>query len=448
MTTGGNDRLRALRDATLSPKRPGASMSRAELAEAVNAHVWETSGQRVCLDAEAVGRYERGVIQWPGSLYRSALRAVLGVGNDEALGFRPTPRGRSTQATSSARSEVGDRESWKATDLTARGRLAYDLAEPDAKGAEPVARDLVTSLGPVLEALAAADAAAGPMLVLASAQAQSELIATLARATSGSARREALPVAARFAEFTGWLHQDSGDVVQASWWTDRALEHALELGSPSLTTYVLMRKANIAADAQDHGQSLGLAEAALRTSGNLAPRLQAVALRQQALASAQMRDGDSCARSVDRALELVNDTSSSDFDPLAEELVPYCGPSYIEMEAATCWVHLGRPDQAIPVYEQSLSRWPVDEQTRDRALCLARLATAHALNGDLDAAAATGLDAVVAHSRARSARTYKQLVAMRTAAAHGLDSASMSDFNDRFEAIDSSGLGPAAGRIM
>lgn len=428
MTTRGNDRLRALRTATQSPKRPGASMSRAELAEAVNAHVWETSGQRVSLDAEAVGRYERGVIQWPGGLYRDALRAILGARTDEALGFRPTPRGRAAP-------------SWSAR------RDVDDLARTDAEEMEPGAIDLASGLGPVLEALAAADAAAGPLLVLASAQAQSELLATLTRATSGPARRAALPVTARFAEFTGWLHQDSGDVVQASWWTDRALEHALELGSPQLTTYILMRKANIAADAHDHGQSLGLAEAALRTSGALAPRLQAVALRQQALAAAQLGDGDGCARILDRALELVNDTSDNELDPLAAELVPYCGPSFIEMEAATCQVQLGKPDHAIPVYEQSLSRWPVDEQTRDRALCLARLATAHALNDDLDSAGARGVEAVQAHTRAPSARTYKQLVTMRTLAARGLDTASMSGFNDRFEAIGSRGFGPAAGSI-
>lgn len=211
MTTRGNDRLRALRTATQSPKRPGASMSRAELAEAVNAHVWETSGQRVSLDAEAVGRYERGVIQWPGGLYRDALGAILGARTDEALGFRPTPRGRAARPRS-ARRDVDD------------------LARPDAEEMEPGAVDLASGLGPVLEALAAADAAAGPLLVLASAQAQSELLATLTRATTAAARRAALPVTARFAEFTGWLHQDSGDVVQASWWTDRALEHALESG--------------------------------------------------------------------------------------------------------------------------------------------------------------------------------------------------------------------------
>lgn len=434
MTTGSNDRLRALRSVTPSPKRPGECMSRAELAEAVNAHVWETSGRRVCLDAEAVGRYERGLIQWPGSQYRGALRAIFGVESDEALGFRPTPRGRSRPVRSSRSDDIDDRVSWKASDLLASEGIG--LTEADRKGMESFAGDLVAGFGTVLGTLAAADAAAGPLLVLASARAQSELIATLARATSGSDRRVALPVAARFAEFTGWLFQDSGDIGQASRWTDQALGHALELGAPQLMSYVLMRKANIAADAQDYAQSLGLAEAALRTSGTLAPRLQAVALRQKALASAQLGDGDGSACSLDRAREMVDDAGGNGLDPFAEELVPYCGPSYIEMEAATCWVHLGKPDQAIPVFERSLRRWPADEQTRDRALCLARLATAHALSGNFDAAAATGLDAVEAHTRTRSARTYKQLMAMRAVAAPGLDSASMSDFNDRFNAME------------
>ena len=91
---GGNHQLRARREATSSPTRPGMPMSRAELADAVNAHVWETTGRRSGLDAETIGRYERGAIHWPGADYRAGLRAVLGVNDDSDLGFSPTSRRR------------------------------------------------------------------------------------------------------------------------------------------------------------------------------------------------------------------------------------------------------------------------------------------------------------------------------------------------------------------
>ncbi|GAA3852327.1 hypothetical protein GCM10022243_17480 [Saccharothrix violaceirubra] len=82
-----NDRLRAARERTESPVNPGECLSRQELAELVNAHVWRQHGTTVEIDANYVGKLERGVIRWPGPLYREALRAVLGAPTDAALGF-------------------------------------------------------------------------------------------------------------------------------------------------------------------------------------------------------------------------------------------------------------------------------------------------------------------------------------------------------------------------
>lgn len=104
MTTGSNSQLRAHREATVSPLRPGLPMSRAELAEAVNAHIWEAIGRRTCLDGDTIGRYERGLIRWPSADYRAALGAVLGAKNDGDLGFYPTRRGNT--AVPSSRSKV------------------------------------------------------------------------------------------------------------------------------------------------------------------------------------------------------------------------------------------------------------------------------------------------------------------------------------------------------
>ncbi|HVK23587.1 MAG TPA: XRE family transcriptional regulator [Actinokineospora sp.] len=64
-------------------------MSRAELAEAANAWLWEQRGERFDLDARAIARYERGAVRWPGAHYRAALRHVLNAPDDAALGFRP-----------------------------------------------------------------------------------------------------------------------------------------------------------------------------------------------------------------------------------------------------------------------------------------------------------------------------------------------------------------------
>ena len=92
-----NDELRCARARTPSLTDPDRTMSRRELADAVNAHVYRTTGQVTAMDAHYVGRLERGLRRWPSIAYRDAFRAVLGVSTDSALGFRPSGRSPSSQ---------------------------------------------------------------------------------------------------------------------------------------------------------------------------------------------------------------------------------------------------------------------------------------------------------------------------------------------------------------
>lgn len=62
-------------------------MSRQELAQAVNAHVFTATGRVVSLDGNYIGKLERGAIRWPYEPYRAALRAVLGATRDADLGL-------------------------------------------------------------------------------------------------------------------------------------------------------------------------------------------------------------------------------------------------------------------------------------------------------------------------------------------------------------------------
>ena len=103
--------------------------------------------------------------------------------------------------------------------------------------------------------------------------------------TRGSDHEQALRLGSQFAEFCGWLYHDSGDYESAMYWTDRALEYAVELDDRRVISYVLMRKSNIATDAGQPGHGLGLANAALKQDQQLTPRLRAVALRQRANAT-------------------------------------------------------------------------------------------------------------------------------------------------------------------
>lgn len=62
-------------------------MSRQELADAVNAHVYATTNRVSALNAHYISRLERGGRRWPNADYRAGFRAVLGAETDAALGF-------------------------------------------------------------------------------------------------------------------------------------------------------------------------------------------------------------------------------------------------------------------------------------------------------------------------------------------------------------------------
>lgn len=103
-----NAALRRRREAVLSPSGSG-SMSRGELAAAVNEYIRATTGRAGALRREEVWRWESGHVRWPGKLYREALRAVLGAESDTDLGFVQSSRSRSMRPVGADEStEVDD----------------------------------------------------------------------------------------------------------------------------------------------------------------------------------------------------------------------------------------------------------------------------------------------------------------------------------------------------
>jgi hypothetical protein len=114
-----NTALRLLRERTPSLASPGECLSRQELADLVNAHVLQSTQRPGALDANYIGKLERGVITWPRAHYRQGLRAVLAADTDRELGLtRPTRIGRSVAAV--------DRPAFLATGLVTAPTSASD----------------------------------------------------------------------------------------------------------------------------------------------------------------------------------------------------------------------------------------------------------------------------------------------------------------------------------
>lgn len=260
---------------------------------------------------------------------------------------------------------------------------------------------LAESLLIILQGYATTDNLAGPHSLLPIAKQQMGFAERILARSRGHGHRKMLYVCARFAEFNGWLHQDTGDLRSAMQWSNTALDLAQEADDTHLVCYIHMRKSNIASDAGKPGLAMAFARAALQNPGSLTPRLKAVALRQEAHGNALAGNRDACSRALDQAFRHATDAPDVD-------LASYCTPSYVEMEAAHCWIELGQPDKAITTLQQGLAEWSPNFR-RDLGLCLARLAVAHAGAAQPDEALTLAEHSLSIAVDTRSHRTMRQL---------------------------------------
>jgi tetratricopeptide (TPR) repeat protein len=268
------------------------------------------------------------------------------------------------------------------------------------------------SAGPVLAALrkihrgyVEADRLTGSICVTDPISLQLPFIKRACEVTRGADRAETLRFACQFTEFGGWVFQYAADLVCAMYWTDRALDYALELGDQRVIAYTLMRKAMIATESGNPAQGLGMASSALKYSDALTPRLRAVILRQRSYSHAALGEVLASARDSEQAvMEAVAGEKQGEADR-----APYCTPGYAEMEAGASWVRLGHPKMALPILEKSRSDWADQTEVRDYALCVSRLATAYADANELEQAREAAEQAVALAQGLGSRRVVGQI---------------------------------------
>lgn len=201
-----------------------------------------------------------------------------------------------------------------------------------------VTPDALSVFETLLAAFIQADAVLGPRAAIGGVREQLRVLDALLPAAPSGMRESLLNLGARYAEFAGWLSQDSGDLRSAARWSIKALDMAAELGDGHLTSYIWMRRSNIATDAGEPAGSLTLARAALREgSAGLPPQLKALGLRQLANASAVNGNASDCARAIDDALAVLD----SDQDAYSGPFAGYCNHAYLRSEGASCWMRLG-----------------------------------------------------------------------------------------------------------
>jgi hypothetical protein len=269
-----------------------------------------------------------------------------------------------------------------------------------------------------------ADKMLGPRQLLGPVMSQLTVLETLYKqARPPVAKLLLLRTLAQYAEFVGWLQQDGGDLRAAMHWSDRATQWALSAVDYQMVAYLLIRKSNIACLAAEATTAVDLAAAAQEVPGGTEPRIGALAAQQEARGWAMIGDVDQCRRRLDTAAELLR-VDSGETDPAGPVYLQHYDLDILEEQAATCYRNVGRPQDAIPIFERKIAALPTDLY-RDRGHQMAKLANAviATQQPEPDRAARLGLACLDLARHTGSARISKEL--------HTLDVALMARWPDQ-----------------
>lgn len=240
-------------------------------------------------------------------------------------------------------------------------------------------------------ALVRMDNLLGPRHALSGVHDQLGVIDAMLRTVRPPGRQQVLQLGAKYAESAAWLHEDSGDMKAARYWTRRSMEWALESGDRMLMSWVLYRRGEHAAAAGDPAAVVGLATAARREGGDLPGPMLAAILQQEAHAYALDGDEVACQTALDQAHERA--AAPDDPGDASHGHGSFCTAAYVEMQRGRCWLRLGKPARAMIALDRAVRALPTVYR-RDRGVALSALATAFAATGEPEQAATTATQAL------------------------------------------------------
>lgn len=217
---------------------------------------------------------------------------------------------------------------------------------------------------------------ASPAVVLPALIAQTQTMQGIAAQSDARTQDRALTLAARYAEYAGWMCQEAGNDKAALWWTDRAVELAAAGGDRDLASYALVRRALMALYRNDAAETTELSRRA--QLGSVLPRIRGLAAQREAQGHALAGNRDACLRCLDRARGLLALPPS---DPTA----PVLGSANLTESVITGWClyDLGRPGEAAEILDRETAEIP-PRALRSHARYGIRRALAHAAAGEVE----------------------------------------------------------------
>jgi transcriptional regulator with XRE-family HTH domain len=244
-----------------------------------------------------------------------------------------------------------------------------------------------------------------PSSLLPALIAQTNAIQEFAKITSSHTSRRLLSLSSRYAEYTGWLAQETGNDLAALRWTRRAVDLAEAAGDVNFAAYGFVRHGLVTMYRGEATQTTQLAGRAQASS--LPPRIRGLAAAREAQGHAIAADYDSAMRALDRARTLLSTDGGSEQSVIGSRNLA----DQAEMTRGWCLYDLGRPGDAAAVIGQQMAGIP-PHATRSRVRYGARWALAHAAAGDIDHACALAADLLDGAGKVRSATVAKDLIAL------------------------------------
>lgn len=256
--------------------------------------------------------------------------------------------------------------------LQAEGRL-IELADAPAR---PIPSDDTTlrTFGSMFEHHRALGHRHSPEIVLPSLRFQVDVLSSMARSADDPGLGRALwLLAARYAEYSGWMEQERGDDASAAELTRKAVQYAAKGGDLELEAWALVRAAEFALY---RGDARGTVSFARRAGEFRFPAVQAAAAQREALGFALAGVEDRCEDALDRAEELQQALRESSYG--TKSLV-----DQVAVMRAWSFYDLGRHAEAAAILDTQLPLI-APNSLRARTRFGLRRALAHAAAGDVD----------------------------------------------------------------
>ncbi|MGH3848741.1 MAG: helix-turn-helix domain-containing protein, partial [Pseudonocardiaceae bacterium] len=275
-----NDLLRAAREA--------GGLTQGQLAELANAQVEQEIGKPGAMDADYIGKLERGIHRWPNRHYRMALRGVLGRASDAELGFFSTRSGAATVGQSPWQANGGDDMERQGFVRALTGSVAgLALSDPikeflsnvaGSGGQRRVGAAEVDQVRRMARMFASQDhgfvGGLSSQAVVAQLSSSAELLE--GRFSQEMLRQQFFSAIAELADVAAGMCFDAGAHRQAERCFRFAVGCATESGDWSLRAKALSGLANLAVHQRQPDDALSFSEMALVRADRLRPVVRAV----------------------------------------------------------------------------------------------------------------------------------------------------------------------------